>query len=159
MLIKSKSLSGFTLLELMVALAIIAVLAAVAMPLIQDYKWRAHRIEARNALQALSQRLNTAYQVNKKFVASDGTVLHFGSDDIKSVVDKDRIPRGCTNNCYYKFDDATVINETDYTLVVVPTETQARKDKKCTSFSLTNTGLKRANGGTNAADVKECWSR
>ncbi|MBR1374859.1 MAG: prepilin-type N-terminal cleavage/methylation domain-containing protein [Cardiobacteriaceae bacterium] len=159
MLIKNKSRSGFTLLELMVALAIIAVLAAVAMPLIKDYKWRAHRIEARNALQALSQRLNTAYQVNKKFVGSDGTTLTLDSPEITSVVDKDKIPRGCTNNCYYKFDEATVINDTDYTLVVVPTDTQARKDKKCTKFSLTNTGSKGANGGTNAADVKECWSR
>ena len=41
---------GFTLLELMIAVAIVAILAAIALPSYSDYIKRAKLVEAQNAL-------------------------------------------------------------------------------------------------------------
>jgi type IV pilus assembly protein PilA len=56
-----KSHSGFTLIELMIVVAIIGILAAVALPAYQDYIARAQVTEAINIMTGLKIELTTAY--------------------------------------------------------------------------------------------------
>lgn len=67
---------GFTLLELMVTVAIIGILAAVALPAYTDYVKRGRIPQATNNLSAMRVKLEQYFQDNRTYVGAcaDGTV-------------------------------------------------------------------------------------
>lgn len=67
-----KNAAGFTLIELMIAVAIIAILAAVALPAYTEYVQRSRISEATNELSTLRVRLEQYYQDNRNY-GSTGT--------------------------------------------------------------------------------------
>jgi type IV pilus assembly protein PilE len=81
MLISAKTLSrmrdegGFTLIELMIVVAIVAILAAVAIPNYTDYVIRGQLVNATNAMSALRMTLEQYYQDNRTYldVSCSGT--------------------------------------------------------------------------------------
>jgi type IV pilus assembly protein PilE len=58
---------GFTLIELMIAVAIVAILAAVALPAYRDYILRGQLADARNLLSASAAQLEQFYQDNRNY--------------------------------------------------------------------------------------------
>lgn len=66
------SSAGFTLLELMVAVIILAILAAIAMPMYSNYITKAKARSAQSDLVALSLVLESLYQRNLKYIDSSG---------------------------------------------------------------------------------------
>lgn len=62
--------TGFTLIELMIAVVILAILAAIAMPMYSNYITKAKARSAQSDLVALSLVLESMYQRNLKYVAS-----------------------------------------------------------------------------------------
>lgn len=67
----SRYQQGFTLIELMIALAIVAILAALAIPSYKQYVVRAQRKEAQAALQGLGQAMERFYAQNNTYVGTD----------------------------------------------------------------------------------------
>ena len=67
-----KTNSGFTLIELMVVVAIIGILAAVAMPAYQDYTVRAKVAEALQLGNELKDEIKQYYDAHHKFPANNG---------------------------------------------------------------------------------------
>lgn len=63
--------SGFTLIELMVTVAIVAILAAVAIPAYTDYVTRSKIPEATSALAGMRIQLEQYYQDNRNYGADD----------------------------------------------------------------------------------------
>jgi type IV pilus assembly protein PilE len=61
---------GFTLIELMVAVVVVAILTAVALPSYRDYVTRGKIPEATNALATLSVQLEQYYQDNRTYVGA-----------------------------------------------------------------------------------------
>jgi len=61
--------SGFTLIELMIAVAVIAILAAVAYPSYTDYIRRGNRVAAQSLLQDLAQRQQQYFAQTRGFAA------------------------------------------------------------------------------------------
>ena len=53
---------GFTLIELMITVAIIAILAAIALPSYKNYIVKSHRTEAQAAMLSLAQYLESKYK-------------------------------------------------------------------------------------------------
>lgn len=79
---------GFTLIELMVAIAIIGILAATAVPMYSTYRQRARTAEAQIMLKNLADAQIAYFLDNNKFYPSDGNaklVLHEGQSDAGEI--------------------------------------------------------------------------
>ena len=59
---------GFTLIEAMITVAIVAILAAVALPSYREYVVRGRLVDATNALSAMRARMEQFYQDNRTYV-------------------------------------------------------------------------------------------
>jgi len=137
-----RSHQGFTLIELMIVVAVIGILSAIAYPSYAEYVRRGFRSEARAALTQAAhwlERANTAtgrYPLTAAFPAS------------MKVVPSDRYDVALTS-----------ANGTTFTLTATPKAGQT--GDKCGVYTLTNTGLRGANGKT-ADQVgydADCWGK
>ena len=64
--------SGFTLIELMIVVAIVAILSAIALPSYRDYVLRGQLTDARSQLSVWAARMEQSYQDNRNYGASGG---------------------------------------------------------------------------------------
>lgn len=81
-----KQLRGFTLIELMVVIAIIAILAAIAVPQYNDYIRRAAVQEAFTVLADFRVKLEQFYQDNRAYGAV-GEAIPCGHDGVANRID------------------------------------------------------------------------
>ena len=63
---------GFTLIELMITLAIVAILAALAYPSYRNYVIRGQVVQATNGLSAVSANMERYFQDNRTYLAANG---------------------------------------------------------------------------------------
>ena len=69
--IKNPNLAGFTLIEVMITVAVIAILAAVALPQYFDYVTRSRLVEAKASLADMRTRMEQFFLDNRRFPAPD----------------------------------------------------------------------------------------
>ena len=128
---------GFTLIELMIAVAIIAILAAIALPSYQQYVLRSHRSEARTSLLQAAQWLERAATATGVYPIT----LPASLQEISSE--------------RYKISFVAGNSNAAFTLQATPQNAQTAD--KCGTFTLTHTGKQEVSGAT--LDAKECWNR
>jgi type IV pilus assembly protein PilE len=125
---------GFTLLELLVVMTVVAILASVAIPSYQQSVMRSRRTDARVAMNALATRLERCFTQFGTYDAEDC--------DIESPADS---PEG-----FYQV--SVVRDAAAYALTAEPQGAQA-DDTACGTLSMTSTGLRAATGET----PDRCW--
>lgn len=67
---------GFTLIELMIVVAIIGIIAAIAYPSYQSYKIRTHRVEAQAEMMSIAQNMNLYKNSNGNYTSATITQIY-----------------------------------------------------------------------------------
>lgn len=130
---------GFTLIEVMIVVAIVGILTAIAYPSYAEYIRRGHRAEARAGLLQAQQWLERAA------TATGAYPLTAAFPVALKTVPNDR------------YDIDAVSNGTTFTLTAIPKGAQV--GDKCGNYTVTNTGLRGAKGVTTGDIVTECWGK
>lgn len=139
---KARRAGGFTLIELMVTVAIIAILSSIAVPLYSDQVRRARRGQAQADLMELTQLAERYHAVHNSYV---------GFDTAAATLPLLRSPR--QGDMHYDIDVLNVTRN-GYSLQAVPQGGQTR-DTKCMTLTLTSVGVKGISGGSGTA--ADCW--
>lgn len=149
-LLKSASKQlGMTLIELMVVVAIIAIISAFAYPSYDRYVIKTKRSVAQNALLQVADRQQQFFMDNKRF-AADMTNLGFPADPY--VLDDDGTSTVAADaNAVYSLS-LSGVTATTWTATAAPVQGQLSRDTYCGSLSITQAGTK---GKTGASD--KCW--
>ena len=129
--------SGFTLIELMIVVLIMAILAAVGYPAYTKYVIRGKRGEGRAALMDAAAKLERYYSDKNKYT---GTLA---DANISSK----------SENGHYQISITSATPFQAYTLKATPSTFD---DPECGNLTLDQAGTKGLSG---TADLKECWGR
>ena len=149
--------AGFTLVELMIVVVIIAVLAAIAIPSYNHYIQRSRRSDALAALSKDQGILERCYA--QTFDYSKVTVATSGCGALSKTT-----PTPSPSSYYgvtVAFASTAATAQTTYTLTAVPAAGSPQtNDKQCASFGVTNANVRSAtdsSGSSGAAQTAECW--
>lgn len=148
---KNRQSSGFTLIELMIVVAIVAILAAIAMPSYKQYGLRSKRaVATAELLEVLS--LQEQYFLNNKQYATDLTNLNYLANPYYINSEGDQTT---ATQAVYKIQLASTPAATtsSFTLEAVPQNSQ-QDDTRCGTLSLTHDGV-RGEGGSGS--TSDCW--
>ncbi|AGG87898.1 type IV pilin protein [Rhodanobacter denitrificans] len=135
-------LRGFTLIELMITVAVIAILAAIAVPSYFQYTLRSNRSAAESVMQEIAS-AQERYMVDARQFAGSLTTLGYS---VPNTVDPN-----------YKIDivasaaSASGGTGPDYTITATPKNSQVR-DTGCATLTLKGDGSKLASTG-----ATNCW--
>lgn len=140
--------SGFSLMELMITVAIIGILAAVAYPQYTQYTVRARRSAAESFMFTVSSRQEQSMlNARSYFSVATGTTAEWTAASMA-------VPAEVSPNYTVTVAANNAATPPAYTVTAVPQSDQATKDVKCGTLTLTNTGVKGVSG---TSSVPECW--
>lgn len=144
-----RKVSGFTLVELMIVVAIVGVLVGIAYPAYMGSIQKSRRADAMTELSDLATRLQRCYTTNTTFNSVEGICITKDSvtatDGIKSS-EKFYVIKGSS------------FSKTAYKLTATPIAgTSQASDKQCQTFTLTQSGEKAAFDADNNNSTESCW--
>ena len=128
---------GFSLIEVMIAVLIIAVLAAIAYPSYDNHVTNSRRAAAAGCLMERAQFMERYYTTNMSYADAPD-------------------PAQCQDlQGHYAISlPAASLGERTYTLQAEPQGRQASKDTRCGTLSLTHQGVRGVSG---SGSVDQCW--
>ena len=135
---KIKVVQGFTLIELMIVVAIIGILAAIAYPSYQDQVMKSRRSDAQSLVLDVAARQERFYFDNGSY-ADKLSALSYSADIIDT-------PEG------YFSVAISASSASSFTVTATPQGAQA--SDKCGNLSLDQAGQKTKSG---TADLGQCW--
>lgn len=137
--------SGFTLIEVMIVAAIIAIISAIAYPSYMNSVTRSHRHAAKACLSEYAHFMERFYMTNMRYHEDlAGQALNLPT-------------LGCSTesglNERYRFE-VDQLSRMTYRVYASPIGVQKRSDTECGVLSLNQEGARRASG---TAGSQECW--
>lgn len=134
---------GVTLIELMITVAVVAILASIALPSYNQYVVQSRRSEAKSSLLELSQFMERYYTTNSAYNKTSGaTATSLAASDLPySSVPKDG------GAAYYSI--AVSSTSSTYTLTLSPTGVMAGDN--CGNYTINQTG------SHSPASNSSCW--
>ena len=130
--------NGFSLIEMLMVLAIISILTLISLPLYSHYFLQAKQLDAKIALEKLASLLEEHYTLNNTY--EDATLDNLGMNEY-------------TEGKAYQL----VIfekNDIDFMIEAIPFIKDTQKDTQCGTFSLNS---KEEKGISGTGTINECW--
>ncbi len=137
---------GFTLIELMIVVAIIGILAVIAYPSYLNHVRESRRTSAKTALLDVAGHEERYFTTNNTYTTSLSTLGYPSGATM---------PVPSSTQDYY---DVKIVsaNGTSYFLQAVPAGDQAQ-DTECGTFTLNNVGIQGNTG--NSGSSQDCWGK
>ena len=145
--VRLRNKAGFTLIELMIVVAIIGIISSIAYPSYRESVRRTNRVAAGAILLENAQFMERFFTENSTYV---GAVLPTAMT---------KVPKeGTKVNYNVSINGATA---TGYTLQAIPSAGGGMVGDDCGTLTLTNLGVRSAAGGSPAAgkSVAQCWGQ
>lgn len=136
---------GFSLLELMITVAIIGIVASIAYPSYFEYVSKSRRADAQAALVSFAGAMERYYTVNNTYVGTTASSSLPSSP--KSTVFGSKAPLDGSDTFYYL--KIAAVSSSGFSLTAVPTGAQSSDG--CGTLTLSHTGER---GKTGSGD---CW--
>jgi len=133
---------GFTLIELMIAVAVIGILSAIAYPSYTQYIVRVNRSAAQSFMFAVANK-QEQYLLDARSYASSISALNLTP------------PTELSGKYVVTTTPVNTDTPPTYTVTATPQGNQASKDTKCGTLTLSSAGVKSQSGTASA--VSDCW--
>lgn len=135
---------GLTLVELMVVVAVMAIVATVGYPLYTNQVEKARRADAKIALETIAQAQERYYTINGEYAATLSSLQI--STDLQS---------GTSEEGYYNITVARAGADNEQFTVTADADSGGRQanDTECAQFTLNQLGVKTATDGNST----NCW--
>jgi len=146
---KRSGMAGFSLIELMVVVTIVAILASIAIPAYQGSVRKSRRTEAKTAILDFAAREERLYATQNVY-STDPVALGYTAAGGSWPV---------STGSYYQIETPTIAAATSsapgtFTVTVDPSPGSPQlQDSTCTAFTVTQTGAQSATGTNPSA----CW--
>jgi type IV pilus assembly protein PilE len=127
---------GFTLIEIMIVIAIIGIIITIAAPSYTEYLKKGRRAEVVSLLSEQAQILERFYTKNTVYTGITGL---------------------STGNDFYTI--TPTITDQTFLLTATRNAGTTMATDKCGDFTLTNTGVRSMNNATTGLTTKDCWGR
>ena len=144
-LIAARRTAGFTLIELMIVVAIIGILVAIAYPSYQEHIRKSRRVDAKSAVLDLAARQERYFSVNNRYAT---TPSDLGLAQAAFPID---VLSGST--AYYEITLDTPLSPTQFAIRATPKGAQAIDS--CGSYWIDQLGVQK-NPPNNTA-IAGCW--
>ena len=131
-----RSNRGFTLIEIMIVIAIIGIVITIGYPSLTEYMKKGRRAEIAGLLSEQAQILERHYSKNNRY--TDATGLSSGND-------------------FYTIN--LVPTDQSFILTAVRRSGSSMATDKCGDFTINNTGVRSMLNATAGLTTKDCWGR
>lgn len=142
---------GFTLIELMITVAIVGILAAVAFPSYTSYIAKARRADARTQLASAQQWIEKFYSESYDYARNTAGGSSTTAFNAQPFSQSPRVGDGSA--MYVLTLTVSASPATTYTLSATPVAGGSMSSDVCGTLTLSNTGRRGAGGG----DILKCW--
>lgn len=136
---------GFTLIELMIVVAVIAIIAAIALPSYNSSVLKSKRAIGKGELMEVLTRQEQYFVNNKAYALTMGALGYGGGGTATSYLINDQ-GEEVTTNSIYRIEFFGTPTSSTFTIQAVPQNNQAADD--CGTMQLSHTGAK---------SPAECW--
>lgn len=142
---------GFTLIELMIVVAIIGIIAAVAYPSYQEQVNKSRRGDCSGALVGLANAMERFYSVNNTYLGAGVSGANTGAPAATLFSATCPVDGGAATY------NLTISAATASTFTLQATPTGAQTGDRCGNLTLTNTGVKNVTSAKSGVTWEACW--
>ena len=150
---------GFTLIEVMITVAIVAILASIALPSYQEHVRKAKRAEAQSILLEAAQYMQRYYSGNDRYTATQGSVT---TEAVQTLGDDSLLPAPLrqspkTGGGSANYTIAVLARDVPPTFTLKATRAGTMTGDKCGTLTLTGQGVRGLQDQNTGLTTADCW--